>query len=266
MAVDPEVDALYELPLDEFTKARDALARARGKEHGKEAGAAIKALRKPSIVAWALNQLARRHPDEVENLMETGARLRRAQTATLEGGDPDELREATKAEAAEVRALAGQARSLLADAGRGGSAAHEERLAATLRAAAVDTEAGDLLRRGVLTTELSPAGFGFGVGETDDESLRPLSPTHSRSAGPTQQKRKDERQTPRDDTRKEEERAERQRQRELEQELRAARESAARLEREADRAEGEAREARVAATAATARAEALAEALFRAQK
>ena len=151
--MDPEVEALYGLPLDEFTKARDALAKARTKEQGKEAGAAVKALRKPSVVAWALNQLARRRPEEIEALLEAGNRLRRAQTSALEGGDPDELREATRAEAGEVQVLAGQARTILADAGRGGAAAHEEHLAATLRAAAVDAEAGDRLRRGVLAEE-----------------------------------------------------------------------------------------------------------------
>ena len=58
--MDPEVEALYGLPLEEFTKARDALARARAKEGDKEGAAPIKALRKPSVVAWGLNQLARR--------------------------------------------------------------------------------------------------------------------------------------------------------------------------------------------------------------
>jgi hypothetical protein len=229
--VDPEVEALYGLPLDEFTKARDALARARTKEQGKEAGGAVKALRKPSLVAWALNQLARRRPEEVEALLQAGARVRRAQTATLEGGDPDELREATKAEAGDVHVLAAQGRSILAETGRGGSPAHEERLAATLRATAVDPEAGDLLRRGILTTELSPAGFGFGVGDLPDEAA----------------------------VRKAEERAERERRREQERELRAARETATRLEREAEHAEGRAREAREKAAAAAKRAEELAQ-------
>jgi hypothetical protein len=169
--VDPEAEALYGLPLEEFTKARDALARATAKEPNKEGGAAIKALRKPSVAAWALNQLARRHPDDVTALLEAGDRLRRAQTAALEGGDPAELREASRAEGAEVQALAGQARSILTDAGRGGSPTQEERLATTLRAAAVDPEAGDLLRRGVLTAELSAAGFGFGTaGDEGDDS------------------------------------------------------------------------------------------------
>ena len=254
--MDPEVEALYGLPLDEFITARNALARARSKEGDKEGSAAVKALRKPSVVAWALNQLARRHPAEIDALLKAGARLRRAQTAALEGGDPDELREATKAEAGEVQALAGQARSLLADAGRGGSAAHEERLVATLRAAAVDAEGGDRLRRGVLAEELSPAGFGFGIGEgdVDGPALSDFRASTADSPRSTHGSRKESRST--HETR-EAERAERQRQRELESELRAARETAARLEREAERAEERAREARMAADAAAKRVEEL---------
>jgi hypothetical protein len=253
--VDPEVEALYGLPLDEFIKARDALAKARAKEQGKEAGAAVKALRKPSATAWALNQLARRQPTEVQSLLAAGDRLRRAQTAALEGGDPDELREATRAEAGEVQALAGQAGAILADAGRGGSAAHEDRLATTLRAAAVDPEAGDLLRRGVLTTELSPAGFGFGVG--DDSPLPDLRASSADGPRSTHESRKAEPDREREAARKQEERAERQRRRELEGELRAARETAARLEREAEKAEELAEKARQAADAATARVQKL---------
>lgn len=254
--MDNEVEALYGLPLEEFTKARDALAKARTKADGKEAAAAVKALRKPSVAAWALNQLARSRPEDVETLLEAGNRLRRAQTAALEGGDPDELREATKAEAAEVQALAAQAASVLREAGRAASATQEERLVATLRAAAVDSEAGDLLRRGVLTTELSPAGFGFGVADDALPSLS-LSSFHP----PRRSERKPKRDP--DEARKaeEEERAARQRQREREDELRAARETATRLEREADRAEARAVEAREAADAAMARVEALAKAL-----
>jgi hypothetical protein len=262
--MDPEVEALYGLPLDEFTKARDALARARAKEHGKEAGAEVKALRKPSIVAWGLNQLARTRSDEVEALLAAGDRLRRAQTAALEGGDPDELREATRTEAGEVQALAGQARAILAEAGRGGSPVQEERLAATLRAAAVAPVAGDLLRRGVLTTELSPAGFGFGVGEGDLPSdFRALTADSPRS---THEGRTKDRERARDKARKAEDVAERQQRRELDAELRAAQETAARLEREAEKAEERAREAREAAGAAAARAEDLASRVKRPQK
>jgi hypothetical protein len=50
---DPSVDRLYELPLDEFVAARDALAKERKDP-------AVKKLRKPTVPAWAVNQLARR--------------------------------------------------------------------------------------------------------------------------------------------------------------------------------------------------------------
>ncbi|MBV8985192.1 MAG: hypothetical protein JO248_12225 [Acidimicrobiia bacterium] len=253
--MDAEVEALYGLPLDEFTKARDTLAKARAKEQGKEAGAAVKALRKPSVTAWALNQLARRHPDDIDALVEAGARLRRAQTAALEGGDPDELREATKAEAGEVRALAGQARSILAETGRGDSAAQEERLATTLRAAAVNDLAADLLRRGVLTEELSAAGFGFGIGEGDlpDEAFSARS-TESRE----KQDRDDgERRRQMEQEAKEQE-ANRRELRALEKELQAVRDTAVRLTKAADDADRRAMEAREKAIDAAGRAERLA--------
>jgi len=264
--VDPEVEALYGLPLDEFTKARDVLAKERGKSGDKAGAAEVKAQRKPSVTAWALNQLARRHPADVDALLEAGQRVREAQTAALEG-DPSGLREASREEAVLVQGLAERALGVLAEAGRAATPTQQERLAATLRAAAVDAEAGDRLRRGVLATELSPAGFGFGVAD-EDSPLPDFRASTADSPRSTHVSRKEERKGGRKDgreeARKDEERAERQRQREREQELRAAREAAARLEREADRAEDRALEARAAAEAAMARAEALAEALNKA--
>jgi hypothetical protein len=44
------IDELYQLPLDEFTAARNALAKSTG-------DASIKKLEKPSLSAWAVNQL-----------------------------------------------------------------------------------------------------------------------------------------------------------------------------------------------------------------
>ena len=297
--MEPEAEALYGLPLDEFTKARNGLARARSKAGDKDASAAVKALPKPSVVAWALNQLARRRPEAIAALLEAGSRVRRAQTAALDGGDPVELRDAGRAENAEVQALAAEARSILADAGRGGSPAQEERLAATLRAAAVNPDAGDRLQRGVLTEELSPAGFGFGIGEdTERDALQPESDGRGQrrhrqaSAAPARQTgqvghktaaasetSKDGRKDAGKDAEKDAEeaanrqaqraaareadRAAREHRREREQELRAARDTAARLEREADRAEQRAHEARIAAEAAAARVETLAGALHR---
>jgi hypothetical protein len=255
--VDPEVEALYGLPLEDFTKARDALARDRKKAGDAEGAAQIKALRKPSVVAWGLNQLARRHPDDVDQLLKAGDRLRQAQAATLEGGDPAELRSASRAEGAEVNALAGQARSILAEAGRAASPTQEDRLATTLRAAAVDPAAGEQLRRGVLAVELSPAGFGFGAGTDDLEAALSASvrrPKADRKGEATQAQADAEAEV--DAQRRAEERR---RAKEREAELRQAEREAARLGRAADEAEEQARMARQAADDATRKVDELRE-------
>ena len=63
---------LYGLPLDEFVKARDTLAKELRKAGKTEAADEVKALRKPSVSAWTVNQLARRYPQELKALVKTG--------------------------------------------------------------------------------------------------------------------------------------------------------------------------------------------------
>src|SRR4051794_41911269 len=69
MASDEDIDRLYGLPLAEFTAARNALA----KELGGEEGKGVKALRKPSAAAWALNQAVREAPDKLAEVLTAGA-------------------------------------------------------------------------------------------------------------------------------------------------------------------------------------------------
>ena len=125
---------LYSLPPEEFIGARDRLA-GELKDAGKaEDAAAVKKLRKPSIVAWAVNAAARDRPEDVEGLRQAGQALRRAQRKALSGGGGEDLRRATD----DRRVLIGS----LTDAGvaaigaRG--AAHRDAIAATLDAASVD--------------------------------------------------------------------------------------------------------------------------------
>ena len=47
---DDRIDELYQLPLEEFTPARNALAKELGDGD-------IKKLEKPNVAAWAVNQL-----------------------------------------------------------------------------------------------------------------------------------------------------------------------------------------------------------------
>ena len=76
----PDIDSLYQLPLSEFTRARNALAKQSGK-----AGAAIKTLEKPSVPAWGVNQLYWRERRTYEKLVRASERVRAAHQQALKG-------------------------------------------------------------------------------------------------------------------------------------------------------------------------------------
>jgi hypothetical protein len=160
------------LPLEEFISARDAKAKELRAEGRKEAAAEVKQARKPSLAAWALNQVARRHPDEVAGVLEAGQALAEAQRAALEG-DAGGLREAGRTLGDVVERVAGRAAGLLDKA----SPVQRDRMAATLRAAAADEAGAEMLRRGVLVEDLEPAGFGL-------EALSGAVPPRRRPAAP----------------------------------------------------------------------------------
>ncbi|MFL5965519.1 MAG: hypothetical protein ACJ747_03090 [Gaiellaceae bacterium] len=157
--LETELDRLYELPLDEFTPARNELA-ARLKKAGQgDAAARVKELKKPTVAVWTANQLARREQDEVARLVEAGGRLRAAQEKALRGGDPDAVRAATRDERDALRKLTRLAEAVLEDAGRPASPQTLERVSSTLRAAAVDSDAAQLLTSGRLAEEVEAPGF-----------------------------------------------------------------------------------------------------------
>lgn len=156
--LDSELDALYDLPLEAFTKARNDLAARLRKAHQAEAAAEVRALKKPSAVAWAANRLARDDTNHVAALLEAGERLRDTQQRALAGKTSAEhVADAAAAERDAIRALLALARTRL---GSKATPALLDRLSQTLRAAAIDEEARTLLERGRLTNELKAVGFG----------------------------------------------------------------------------------------------------------
>lgn len=211
-----EVDGLYALPLDEFTAARNALAKELGSEE-------IRKLAKPSVPAWAVNQVARRERKQLGALLKSGEALQKQVLGGKAG--PAALREAQQHERQLVRDLVQRAAGLLKAAGRPATAAVLERISETLAAGAQTAEGRDALRSGRLTEALEPAGF---------EALTGLTPRRA---------------SPRDELAaarraKEERRKERRR---LEQEVRKLETRAAAAEREADEARRTAAKARAAA-------------------
>jgi hypothetical protein len=140
VATDEIADRLYALPIEEFTRARnDAVAELRNSGRRDEADE-VKALRKPTASAGAVNRLVREHRDEVEEYLAAAAALRDAQLAGK--GDVAEAAKHEREKLDRVLRLAsGEVRQ-------------------TLQAAAVDDAAADDLRRGRLERELEPRGFG----------------------------------------------------------------------------------------------------------
>jgi hypothetical protein len=148
---------LYVLPPGEFIAARDRLAGELKDAGNADEAAAIKKLRRPSIVAWAVNAASRERPEDVGALREAGQELRRAQRKALSGGGGEDLRRATDDRRALIQRLADA--GVEAIGARGG--AHRDAIAETFDAASVDDELGQRLQAGILDREARPtAGFG----------------------------------------------------------------------------------------------------------
>jgi len=159
-SVEEEIDRLYGKPLDEFTAARDALARDLRRAGDSAAAEEVKALRKPTVSAWAINQLARNERMKVRSVLVGGEKLRSAHAELLGGGRPAKVTEASDAERKAISHLVSSAAKILSQAGHSPNESTLERVASTLRAAAVDDEGRLLLEKGRLTRDLDPSGFG----------------------------------------------------------------------------------------------------------
>src|SRR5215472_17210889 len=83
--LEDDIDALFALPLAEFTAARNALA-GRLKQTGRGGDAErVKAMVKPSISAWAVNQLYWRHHASFDRLIATGQQFRQVHESQVAG-------------------------------------------------------------------------------------------------------------------------------------------------------------------------------------
>lgn len=213
-STDSEIDRLYGLPLAEFTKQRDVLARRLRAEGERDEAAAVAELRKPVLAAWVVNRLVRDRRDDVEGLVEAAAAIR--------AGKPD----ADDRFRATADQLVRAAREVLAGADRRPTDAVLRDVATTLRAAAAAEP--DALLAGCLTEPVEATGFEAMAGAP---LRRPASRAGRRS--PTKKPRPDREQI-----------------QAARKGLADARDEARRLGRAADAAEREARRLRADADAA----------------
>jgi hypothetical protein len=166
-SVEGDIDALFQLPLTEFTAARNALA-ARLKKAGRaDESGAVKALSKPPMSAWAVNQLFWRNRDAFDRLISTGEQFRKAQAAQLSGKSAD-LRGPLEARRSALADLSRLAASLLRDGGSQPAPDTMRRVTTTLEALSTYGEVPNAPRAGRLIDDVDPPGF---------ETLAALVPT-----------------------------------------------------------------------------------------
>ena len=145
--LDAEIEQLYQLPLADFTAARNALAKGAGKRAGE-----IRALAKPSVPAWAVNQLYWKKRSVYDALMEAAQEMRRAHGAVLSGRAAD-VRAAGKAHDERVNAALDAALELMIESGHAPTDATRQAILTTLRALPGEEPPGQL------TGALQPGGF-----------------------------------------------------------------------------------------------------------
>lgn len=171
-----DVDDLYGLPLDQFVPERNALAREIRKAGERERADEVAALKKPSVAAWAVNQLVQTQRKAITALLDAGDALRSAQDDVLAGrGDAQSLRAAVDAERRAVEALTDAARGLLSSEGEELSDTMVERVSDTLHAAALDDDAREQVTGGHLERELRHVGLG-GLGALGGPPAPPAPP------------------------------------------------------------------------------------------
>jgi hypothetical protein len=167
------IDRLYGLPLDKFTSERNKLAARLRKEGDKQDAEHVKSLKKPTLAAWAANQLARKERMKIRALTEAAEQVRKAQAKLLEGGSPQVLQETDRRLSKVTADLRSAAGVLLVQAGHPASEALLDRVRQTLRAAVLNDSDLERLKRGRLVEELNPAGFGGLVGGAKKAKARP---------------------------------------------------------------------------------------------
>ncbi|CAA9357575.1 MAG: hypothetical protein AVDCRST_MAG34-2211 [uncultured Nocardioidaceae bacterium] len=145
---------LYGLRPEEFTPARTAAEKGARSEGDRELAAAIKALRRPAVAAWAVNRLVRERGELVGQVVALGESLREAQ-ALLQG---EALRDLTRQRRQLVTAVTAEARAAAAEQSVALSESATRQVEETLQAAMADPKAAEAVLSGLLAQPLSSTG------------------------------------------------------------------------------------------------------------
>ncbi len=167
-----QIDELYGLPLEEFTKARNTVAKGLSGTEKKQVGSLVK----PSLPVWIINQLFWHDAPTYKALIDAAEKLRAAHRLALSGGKadtrkPDQLHRTTVEKAfARAIGLAEKRGVRLTDSVR-------ETVRRTLAALPSDETPGRLTR------PPEPAGFSLLSGVQVRKVARPAEAAKERRTG-----------------------------------------------------------------------------------
>src|SRR6266567_5488312 len=163
MDVEEVIDLLYALPLEEFTRERNQAERELRKAGQRGQAEQVKAVRKPTAAAAAVNHFVHAHRAQVEGFLQAAATLRDAQVAGK--GDLGAAAQAEREELEKLVRLGGEA------------------VRPTLQAAAVDDNTARDLLEARLVREPEPAGFGTLLAHAPPAASNSTSRAKRKSAG-----------------------------------------------------------------------------------
>jgi hypothetical protein len=148
------LDEIFGGPPAAFIKGRDALAKQLSDDGDPEEAKRVKALRKPSKAASALNALALDDPKPVRRYLGLADKLRKATSGKV---DAKRMRELAREEGELLEELVARA----GKAGDSASASTLDRVRETLQAAQVDAELADKVLAGRVEREERAASVGL---------------------------------------------------------------------------------------------------------
>lgn len=147
--LDDSIDALYDAPPDAFVAQREALVKQLRQAKRRDDAAAVHALARPTVAAWAVNQALRRAPDLADQLVSSSQEVVEAQRKAVEEGDAAWLRTAQAQRRGIVRQLTDLAQQALEENDRPGEN-HRDDVSSILEAASLAPDSSETLRRGHL--------------------------------------------------------------------------------------------------------------------
>ena len=179
-----KIDNLYRLPLEEFTKTRNALSKTLSGDEKR----VVASLPKPTLPMWAVNQLYWNDRATYKALIEAAEKLRAAHRAVL-GGKKADLRKPDEVHRAALDRATAKATSMLEQAAGRVSEPARDTIRRALAALPNDEQAGRLTR------EPEPVGFSLfaGVKPRPAKASAPPKPERSSTAARRQAQREQQR-------------------------------------------------------------------------